>query len=132
MKIWFNKLMCRMTEIWCSSRNPGLKIETRVQPLKTWFEKLMWKMASYIQVYSIRHSLKSGPEALDLGPWDPRLWNPGPWDLGSWGSGTGTLGHRTLTPGTLVMGSWDPVTSNWPPPQIVLTLFVRLILIIKS
>ena len=70
-----------------------------------------------------RHSPKSGHEIRVSGPWDLRLgsgtlW---PWDLGRWDSGTGTLGNGILTPGTLVMGPWDPVTSNWPPSQIVLT-----------
>ena len=81
------------------------------------------------------HSLKSGPEARH--PWSrtlrPETQNPGTlrlgtlrpetlgsWDLGPWDSGTGTLGHGILTPRTLVMGLWDPVTSNWPPLQQIL------------
>ena len=99
-----------------------------------------------------RHNPKSGPETWDPGPWDlrhgilrsgtlrprilgPRLWDPGPWDLGPRDFGTGTLdlgtcdpGTWILTPGTLVMGPWDPVTSSWPTPRIVLTLFVKQIL----
>ena len=74
-----------------------------------------------------QHSLKSGPETRDLGPWDPRtwdlrLWDPGPCDpgtwnrgaleLGPWDLGLATLGHRMLTPGTLEMGPWHPETKN--------------------
>ena len=82
-----------------------------------------------------RHNLKSGPGTRDPGPWDLRsgtlrLWTlrPGTLELGPRALGLVTLGYGILTPGNLVMGPWGPVTSNWPPPQIVLTLFVKQIL----
>ena len=71
--------------------------------------------------------------------WDPGPGTPGAKNLRPWDPGPGTpelavttLGYGTLTPETLEMGPWDHETSNWPPPQIVLALFVKQILIIKS
>ena len=55
------------------------------------------------------HSLKSGLETCDPGPWNPRPgtlgpgtrgsgpWDPRPWDLGPW----------NWDPGTLDLRSWD-------------------------
>ena len=85
--------------------------------------------------------IKLLPETWDPGPWDPGIIRPGtlrpeilgpgtlwPWDVRPWTLGLATLGHGILTTRILVMVTWDPVTSNWPPPQIVLTLFVKQIL----
>ena len=46
----------------------------------------------------IWHSLKSGPETRDTGPWDMRPWNwdPGTWDWQSW-----DMGPWKWDPGTL-------------------------------
>ena len=54
-------------------------------------------------------SLKSGPETEDPGPCDPETWTL---KLGSWALELATLRHGILTPGILVMGPWDSVTSN--------------------
>ena len=75
-----------------------------------------------------RHSLKSGPETRDPETRDSGTREAGTLELGSWALGVATLGHGTLTRGTLLMEPWDPVASNLPPPQIVLTLFVKQIL----
>ena len=112
------------------------------------YSSLLLMISSSLISCFVRHSLKSGPETRDLGPWDlrpgtlrpwiirpgtlrPEILGPGtlwPWDVRPWTLGLAILGHGILTTRILVMGIWDPVTSNWPPPQIVLTLFVKQIL----
>ena len=73
-----------------------------------------------------------GPKNRDPGSQDrdPGTWDPGTLELGPWDLELATLGHGILTPGTLEMVPWDPETSKWPLSQIVLTLFMKQILII--
>ena len=85
-------------------------------------------------------TLRSGtwhPKTRDPGTWylGPGTWYPRTWDPRTLGLGTSNpwiLGPGNLTLGALKMGPWDPETSNWPPPQIVLYFFVKQISIIKS
>ena len=69
----------------------------------------------------------SGFGILGLGTPGPRNWDFATWDFWPLDSGT-----RNLTLRTLELEHWDPETSNLTPPQIVLILFVKQILIIKS
>ena len=62
---------------------------------------------------------------------EPGILGPKAHDLRSYDPGTGTLEQGTLTPGTLGMRPWDPATSNWLPPQILLNLYVKKILIAR-
>ena len=52
------------------------------------------------------------PRFWDTGPWDPKTWLPGTLELVPWALGLMTLGYWTLTPKIMIMGPWDPVTSN--------------------
>ena len=69
----------------------------------------------------------SGFGILGLGTLGPRNWDFATWDF--WPLDPGT---RNLTLRTLELEHWDPETSNLTPPQIVLNLSVKQILIIKS
>ena len=99
----------------------------------------------FLDTHISGHSLKSGPgtrdpRALRPGTWDPGPWDPRPWDLRPEtlrpetrdpglkppDLGPATMSSKVLRPRPWELNLWHidskhPETSNWAPPQIVLT-----------